>query len=122
MDLLWKLAIACSSPQVFRDVGNVFTRLEAKIIGPVVQSLSKCASASSSLEHRKLLQALATRRRQWLMDRIAETEKPFAWEIVDMNFVGATGMAAFLQGPNTSYQDDVLKVLTKRTNEWHYSN
>ncbi|EEY65711.1 uncharacterized protein PITG_03230 [Phytophthora infestans T30-4] len=89
---------------VFRDVGNVFTRLEAKIIGPVVQSLSKCASASSSLEHRKLLQALATRRRQWLMDRIAETEKPFAWEIVDMNFVGATGMAAFLQGPNTSYQ------------------
>ncbi|KAG4056175.1 hypothetical protein PC123_g8751 [Phytophthora cactorum] len=102
--LLWKLAIACSNPQVFRDVGNILARLEAKILGPVVKALSKCVSASSSPEHRNLLRTLAASRRQWLMDQVAETEKPFAWEIVNMNFIGAAGMASFLQGPNTSYQ------------------
>ncbi|KAF1783767.1 hypothetical protein GQ600_12546 [Phytophthora cactorum] len=53
--LLWKLAIACSNPQVFRNVGNILARLEAKILGPVVKALSKCVSASSSPEHRNLL-------------------------------------------------------------------
>lgn len=74
------------------------------MIGPAVEALSKCVGASSLPEHRAVLATMASQRRQWLMDQDAQTEKPFAWEIVDMNFVGAAGMATFLDGPNTSYQ------------------
>ncbi|EGZ28042.1 hypothetical protein PHYSODRAFT_472928 [Phytophthora sojae] len=93
-----------ASSDVFRDVGNIFAWLEAKMIGPAVEALSKCVGASSLPEHRAVLATMASQRRQWLMDQDAQTEKPFAWEIVDMNFVGAAGMATFLDGPNTSYQ------------------
>ncbi|KAE9223040.1 hypothetical protein PF004_g12637 [Phytophthora fragariae] len=111
VELLWKHAIACASPQVFRDVGNLFARLDAKMIGPVVEALSKYVTATDSLEHRALLTTMASRRRQWLMHQVAETKKPFAWEVLDMNFVGAAGMTSFLQGPNTSYQVRCFKGL-----------
>lgn len=74
--LLWKHATECSSPHVFRDVGNVFARLDAEIIGPVVDALSKCDGVSWSPEYRGLLISMASRHRQGLMDQIAESEKP----------------------------------------------
>ncbi|GMF38078.1 unnamed protein product [Phytophthora fragariaefolia] len=99
--LLWKHPMACSNPQLFRDVGSLFARLDGKIIGPVVKALSACVTSTSKMEHCELLTIMATQRWQWLMHHIAGAEKPFAWEIVDMNFVGAAG---FLQGTSISYQ------------------
>ncbi|KAG7378757.1 hypothetical protein PHYPSEUDO_009531 [Phytophthora pseudosyringae] len=89
VSLLWKHAMACSSPQAFRDVADMFARLEAKIIGPVYGIKTSAMADGSNCRN----------------------GEAFAWEIVDMNFVGSSGMVTFLQGPNTLYQVRCFKGL-----------
>ncbi|RLN90284.1 hypothetical protein BBJ28_00015439 [Nothophytophthora sp. Chile5] len=101
--LLWKLAMDCPDPKAFTEVEKLFQRMDASLLGPVVQACSKYIDATRSADQRAALVSIASTRRQWLATEIADIEKPFTWEIPDSGFLGSAAVEAFLCGPDSRF-------------------
>ncbi|KAG7401933.1 hypothetical protein PHYBOEH_009513 [Phytophthora boehmeriae] len=104
LGLLWKNAMTCNDPQVFREVVELAKKIDVAMLGPVVNELSELVNRSSSGEHQAGWVAIACSRLQWLTAEIAAMEKPFQWQVLVSDCPDADDIVTFLQGPNKTLE------------------
>ncbi|GMF38076.1 unnamed protein product [Phytophthora fragariaefolia] len=98
---LLKNAMACSRlPQLL----DVLQNLSGKFLRPVIDALFAYSDDLTSPELRSALASVAVRRRQWLIDQVNDTKKPFTWDIPVKDFPDATAIELFLQGKSGIYE------------------
>lgn len=104
--LLWKHshALGCQSLEVPMDIRNMFVQIDGGLLGFVVDTVSKCMIGSCSPYHQATFAAIVLRRRQWLINEIIESKKPFTWQVLNANFANIGEIVNFLQGPNDSFE------------------
>jgi len=101
---LIKHATACEDPQVFATLSNLLQEISGKDLRPVLDALLKGANQSHSPEYRATLSCIATLRRQWLIDEIEDSKKPFTWEMTSTTFPDAEEIMTFLGGPDATFK------------------
>ncbi|RLN11172.1 hypothetical protein BBJ28_00025720 [Nothophytophthora sp. Chile5] len=101
--LLWEPAVACRDPKAYSEVEQLLKGIDASLLSPVVETLSKHVTATSSPEIRAAFASLVSTRRRWLEAQLALLDKPFTWEMPDAVFPADAQVEAFLRGPHADF-------------------
>ncbi|KAG7385504.1 hypothetical protein PHYPSEUDO_001454 [Phytophthora pseudosyringae] len=97
-------AMACKSAKVFLNLSALLKKVGGGLLRPVIDTLSDCVSDANLSEIRSALASIAAKRREWLIEEVEESKKPFAWEISAMNFPDSAQIVQFLQGPDVAFK------------------